>query len=288
MQHEGTTPPTSTDAPGLPPSRKRSWIRLIVLFVVGVVAAAGGGFWTGAYWASHAPSTPRPFPEVLLAKNVAMPAARYTLAQTGAGWGYWDSRYAGLRLEFAYNAPFPIDACLIDLPAVPGPGYSYSYLYCSSQPGSAILNNRSAGVLGFTVPSQRDGGFDFDVLSPRGLGGNVTVAWWINSTSGTTVGSWPSSKIGIPPAQLLAESHVGESVFLPAGYDSLSVQGRSTYPVYVTIGYGYPPYLGAAGPATTWNWTGSIQFPRTYVQVDLYTRSSDPVNASLTVLVFKS
>ena len=197
------------------PLNQQSAVRSIQLgdvrltYVVdGAMGLTPAGFFPdvpGAYWASHAPSTPRPFPEVLLAKNVAMPAARYTLAQTGAGWGYWDSRYAGLRLEFAYNAPFPIDACLIDLPAVPGPGYSYSYLYCSSQPGSAILNNRSAGVLGFTVPSQRDGGFDFDVLSPRGLGGNVTVAWWINSTSGSTVGSWPSNRIGIPPAQLLAD-----------------------------------------------------------------------------------
>jgi len=195
--------------------------------------------------------------------------------------------FAGLRLEFAYEAPFPIDACLIDVPAIPGEGYSYSYAYCSSQPGSAILNNRSAGVLGFTVPSQTDNGFDFDLLSPRGLGGNVTVAWWINSTSGTTVDRWPSSIWGIPPAQLLAESHVSESVFLPAGYDNVSVQGWSTYSVAVYIGNGYPPYLGGVGGATSWNWTSSYRTPQT-VQVDLYTRSFDAVDVSLTVLVFKS
>jgi hypothetical protein len=189
-------------------------------------------------------------------------------------------------LEFAYKAPFSIDACLIDLPlGVPGGGNFY--VYCSALPGSTILRNRSAGVLGFTVPNQRDNGFDFDVLSPRGLGGNVTFAWWINSTSGTTVGSWPSDNVTVPPAQLIAESHVSESVFLPRGYDSVSVQGWSTYPINLAIGSGQPSYLGFVGHATSWNWTGSYQTPQT-VQIDLYTRSFDPVVVSLTVLVFKS
>jgi hypothetical protein len=282
MQPEDTIRSTM-DRLRLPPSRRRSWLRLIALFVVGVLATAGVGFWAGSYWASHMSSSapPRPVPEVLLAKNVVMPPASYTLAQASVGWAYWDAQYAGLGLEFAYSASFAIDACLIDLP-VGDPGGGNVYASCASHPGSATVKDRSAGVMGFTVPGQRDNGFDFVVLSPHGVGGNVTFAWWINSTSGTTVTRWPSDKMGLPWAQLLAESRVSESVFLPEGYDRVSVQGWSTYAVYLAIDHGYSVTGG-----TRWNWTVSYETPRTF-EADLYTRSFDPVNVSLTVLVFKS
>ena len=223
-------------------------------------------------------------PKVLSSQNIVMPGANHTLAQTGAGWGYWDSRYAGMPLQFVYQAPFPIDACLVDLPlGVPGGGDFY--VYCSSLPESTALTNRSAGTMGFIVPSQPDNGFDFDVLSPRNLIGNVTVDWWINSTSGSTLATWGRENITIQAAQLVAESHVSESVLLPAGYDNVSVQGWSSYPVSLTLGSGQPAYLDSVGFTASWDWTHSYQGSQTF-RVDLYTQSFDPLNVSLTEVVF--
>src|SRR5688572_12169096 len=167
-----------------------------------------------------------------MAESIWMPGASYATSQTGVGTAYWDSAYAGLPLTLAYHAPFPIDACLVNLPAgVPGGGDFYDY--CSSLPGAVIQENRRTGVLGFTVPSQQDNGFDFDVLSRRGEGFNVSFAWWINSTAGT-LARWPWDNLTVPAGQLI-ESRISKSVSLPAAYDSISVQGWSTYPVELVI-----------------------------------------------------
>ncbi len=213
-----------------------------------------------------------------------MPKANYSNAEEGVGWGV--SGYAGDQMQFVYEAPIPVDACLVDL-LNGGEGIGYPWFEsCTSLQGATVEYNRTAGAMEFTIPSS-SGGFAYYFLSPTRRPVNVTYNWWINSTTGAVDDSSPEHVVAVPPPWLENESLVSRSVDLPSGYDRVSVQGQSSPPVRVVIGNGSAAYFDSVDAIASWNWNASYQGPQV-VQVNLRSTSPDPVDVSLTLLVYNS